>query len=61
MKKLRQLAEAHEAEILAPLTGEQRVQLGTLLDVLAGATDLDPDLHPNTVPGSAGRTTDSAR
>ena len=54
--KLRRIAEAHEAEILAPLTAEQQLQLGTLLELLSGTKALDPDLHPNTVRGNDGKT-----
>ncbi|WP_427131344.1 MarR family winged helix-turn-helix transcriptional regulator [Pseudarthrobacter sp. S9] len=43
--QLREIAEAHEAELLAPLTDEQSAQLGSLLAQLAGANALDLDLH----------------
>ncbi|MGO4805398.1 MarR family winged helix-turn-helix transcriptional regulator [Arthrobacter sp. 2MCAF15] len=42
---LRQVAEQHEAELLAPLTGDQSAQLATLLGKLAAAHGLDNDLH----------------
>ncbi|MDN4610029.1 MarR family winged helix-turn-helix transcriptional regulator [Arthrobacter burdickii] len=45
LRRLREIAEAHEAEFVAPLTGEQSAQLGHLLAQLAGANTLDPDLH----------------
>jgi DNA-binding MarR family transcriptional regulator len=46
--RLRDIAEANEAELLAPLTEEQSAQLGRLLAQLAGANALDPDLHRDT-------------
>jgi len=46
--KLRGIAERHEAEMLAPLTSEQSVQLGSLLARLASAHALDTDLHRDT-------------
>ncbi|MBT2551910.1 MarR family winged helix-turn-helix transcriptional regulator [Arthrobacter sp. ISL-5] len=48
MRQLREIAEAHEAELLAPLTGEQSAQLGSLLAQLAAANALDLDLHRET-------------
>lgn len=45
---LRQVAEQHEAELLAPLTGDQSAQLATLLAKLAAAHGLDNDLHRDT-------------
>ncbi|MDJ0356699.1 MarR family transcriptional regulator [Paenarthrobacter sp. PH39-S1] len=45
LRQLREIAEVHEAELLAPLTGEQSAQLGNLLARLAGANALDLDLH----------------
>lgn len=45
LRTLREIAEKHEAELLAPLTYEQSAQLGTLLAQLAGANGLDADLH----------------
>jgi DNA-binding MarR family transcriptional regulator len=45
LQMLREIAEEHEAELLAPLTSEQSAQLGTLLAKLAGANALDADLH----------------
>ncbi|XAS69116.1 MarR family transcriptional regulator [Micrococcaceae bacterium Sec5.7] len=45
LRQLREIAEAHEAELLAPLTREQTAQLGSLLAQLAGANALDLDLH----------------
>lgn len=48
LRQLREIAEAHEAELLAPLTGEQRAQLESLLAQLAVANSLDPDLHRDT-------------
>ena len=43
--QLREIAEAHESELLAPLTGEQTAQLGSLLAQLADANCLDRDIH----------------
>jgi DNA-binding MarR family transcriptional regulator len=48
LRALREIAEQHEAELLAPLTAEQCAQLGTLLALLAGANGLDADLHPDS-------------
>lgn len=48
LRRLRDIAEAHEAELLAPLSSEQSAQLGRLLAQLAGANALDPDLHRET-------------
>jgi DNA-binding MarR family transcriptional regulator len=45
LRTLREIAEKHEAELLAPLTSEQSAQLGTLLARLSGAHALDTDLH----------------
>jgi DNA-binding MarR family transcriptional regulator len=45
LRSLREIAERHEAELLAPLTSEQCAQLGSLLARLAGANALDTDLH----------------
>ncbi|MDR7085160.1 DNA-binding MarR family transcriptional regulator [Arthrobacter ginsengisoli] len=45
LRQLREIAEAHDAELLAPLTVEQSAQLGSLLAQLAGANALDLDLH----------------
>lgn len=45
LRRLREIAEAHDAELLAPLTVEQSAQLGSLLAQLAGANALDLDLH----------------
>ena len=45
---LRQVAEQHEAELLAPLTRDQSAQLATLLAKLAAAHGLDTDLHRDT-------------
>jgi len=47
---LRGIAEQHEAELLAPLTREQSVQLAGLLNQLASAHALDKDLHRGTAP-----------
>jgi DNA-binding MarR family transcriptional regulator len=43
--ELRGIAEQHEAELLAPLTGEQIAQLDVLLATLANGHGLDRDLH----------------
>lgn len=45
LRELRGIAEQHEAEVLAPLTGEQIAQLGQLLALLANGHGLDRDLH----------------
>jgi DNA-binding MarR family transcriptional regulator len=45
LRTLREIAEKHDAELLAPLTSEQSAQLGTLLARLSGAHALDMDLH----------------
>ena len=45
---LRGIAETHEAELLAPLTAEQSVQLGILLARLAAAHGVSRDLHQET-------------
>ena len=44
---LSEIAEKHDAELLAPLTTEQSAQLGTLLARLSNAHALDTDLHRN--------------
>jgi DNA-binding MarR family transcriptional regulator len=49
LHELRGIAEQHEAELLAPLTGDQAVQLGVLLAQLADAHGLDRDLHRGSV------------
>lgn len=45
LRELRGIAEQHEAELLAPLTGEQIAQLDVLLARLANGHGLDRDLH----------------
>jgi DNA-binding MarR family transcriptional regulator len=50
LRTLRRIAEQHEAEVLAPLTGDQSAQLGSLLAQLACGHDLDADLHRDTRP-----------
>ncbi|WAH95687.1 MarR family winged helix-turn-helix transcriptional regulator [Arthrobacter sp. MMS18-M83] len=45
LRELRGIAEQHEVELLAPLTGEQIAQLGGLLAKLATGHGLDRDLH----------------
>ena len=57
LRQLREIAEAHEAELLAPLTGEQAAQLASLLTQLAGANSLDLDLHRDTGREDPGTTT----
>lgn len=44
--RLRAVAEAHEAEIVRPLTAAERDRLATLLDKLARAHGLDARVHP---------------
>lgn len=44
--RLRQVAETHEAEVLAPLDADEREQLGRLLSRLADAHGLQPGVHP---------------
>lgn len=48
---LRQVAEAHESEILDGLTPEQTSHLGAALRTLVRAHGLDPDMHHRTGPG----------
>ncbi|MBT8160752.1 MULTISPECIES: MarR family winged helix-turn-helix transcriptional regulator [Arthrobacter] len=45
LRELREIAEKHEAELLAPLNREQIAQLGFLLAQLAAGHGLDADLH----------------
>jgi DNA-binding MarR family transcriptional regulator len=45
LRQLRGIAEQHEAELLAPLSGEQVAQLDLLLGQLADGHGLDRDLH----------------
>jgi DNA-binding MarR family transcriptional regulator len=52
--QLREIAEAHEAELLGSLTEEQSAQLGSLLIQLASANALDVDLHRGTGHGAPG-------
>jgi len=40
------VAQAHEADLLAPLTESERTQLAALLDKLRAAHGLDPLVHP---------------
>lgn len=56
LRTLREIAQEHEAELLAPLTSEQSAQLGTLLARLAGAHALDTELHRDTGREGPGRT-----
>lgn len=49
LHELRGIAEQHETELLAPLTGDQAAQLGVLLAQLADAHGLDRDLHRRSV------------
>lgn len=44
LRQLREIVEAHEAELPASLRGEQFAQLEGLLDLLAGANALELDL-----------------
>ncbi|WP_410554495.1 MarR family winged helix-turn-helix transcriptional regulator [Arthrobacter globiformis] len=46
---LRGIAEKHEKELLAPLSGEQAAQFELLLAQLADGHGLDPDLHRDSV------------
>ncbi|MHC6222276.1 MarR family winged helix-turn-helix transcriptional regulator [Arthrobacter sp. MMS24-S77] len=58
LRELRGIAEQHEAELLAPLTDEQIMQLGELLSQLANGHGLDRDLHRDAgrnLPRDAGR------
>lgn len=48
LARLRRVAEQHETELLASLTPEEAAQLHNLLQVLAAAHTLDPDLHQET-------------
>lgn len=57
LRTLREVAEKHEAELLAPLTGDESARLGSLLARLAAGNGLDPDLHRDVGrdgPGPAG-------
>ena len=47
---LRQVAEAHEAEILDGLSPEQTAHLAAALQTLIRAHDLDPEVHHRTGP-----------
>ncbi|MFE4833897.1 MarR family winged helix-turn-helix transcriptional regulator [Arthrobacter sp. NPDC056691] len=53
LRDLRGIAEQHEAELLAPLSGEQVAQLELLLAQLADGHGLDRDLHRDVHRGSA--------
>ena len=46
LERLREVAEAHQADILAPLGAAEQRMLAGLLTKLAGASDLSPDGHP---------------
>ncbi len=46
LASLREIAEAHEAEITAALTSEERLQIAGLLRRLADANQLVPGVHP---------------
>ncbi|MFE5836749.1 MarR family winged helix-turn-helix transcriptional regulator [Arthrobacter sp. NPDC056493] len=50
LRELRGIAEQHEAELLAPLSGEQAAQLELLLAQLAEGHGLDRDLHRGSAP-----------
>jgi DNA-binding MarR family transcriptional regulator len=52
---LRQVAEAHEAEILDGLSPEQAGQLAAALQSLIRAHGLDPEVHRHTGPRPTGR------
>ena len=43
---IREIAEAHEAEITGSLSQDERVELAALLQRLAAALDLEPGVHP---------------
>ncbi len=46
LASLREIADAHEAEITAALTSEERLQIAGLLRRLADANQLTPGVHP---------------
>jgi DNA-binding MarR family transcriptional regulator len=46
LKELRQISAEHEAVLLEPLSQEEKIHLGDLLEKLAVAHRLDPDVHP---------------
>jgi DNA-binding MarR family transcriptional regulator len=50
LARLRQVAEAHEREVLDGLTPEQVGQLGAALEALTRAHHLDPEVHHRTRP-----------
>lgn len=46
LRRLGQAAQAHEAELIAPLTEQERTRLATLLEKLRNAHGIDPLVHP---------------
>jgi len=46
LRDLREIGQAHEAELTADLTDRQAAQLETLLRRIATAQGLEPDVHP---------------
>jgi DNA-binding MarR family transcriptional regulator len=53
MRQLRAVAEANEMDLVGPLTLAERTQLVVLLDKLASAHGLDPEVHPGfATPGA---------
>jgi DNA-binding MarR family transcriptional regulator len=46
MRRLRMVVEAREQAFVGGLTGAERAQLAALLDKLADAHGLDPEVHP---------------
>lgn len=46
LRELRQVAEVHQADVLAPLDADEQRALAALLEKLAGASGASPDGHP---------------
>ena len=46
LKELRRISAEHEAALLEPLSQEERILFGELLEKLAIGHQLDPDVHP---------------
>jgi DNA-binding MarR family transcriptional regulator len=50
MGRLRTVATAHEDDVVSALSDREREQLGRLLDKLATAHGLEPEVHPGYRP-----------
>ncbi|MEY9852102.1 DNA-binding MarR family transcriptional regulator [Leifsonia sp. EB41] len=46
LARLREVAEAHQADLLSPLDDDEQLALATLLAKLAAASTVPPDGHP---------------